>query len=61
MTASSLPHDEVAAIEEVVYDESFRALDEQATRQLRFLFRTLALASVCLAAELALWLWILAS
>jgi hypothetical protein len=29
-------------------------------RQLRFLFRAFAAASVCLVAELVLWLWILA-
>ena len=29
-------------------------------RQLRWLFRMLASASVCLASELVLWLWILA-
>jgi hypothetical protein len=30
-------------------------------RQLRWLFRTLSAASVCLASEVVLWLWILAS
>ena len=29
-------------------------------RQLRWLFRAVAVASVCLALELVLWLWILA-